>query len=152
MRSAALRGIQMIQIHLVDGLWISTKCIFNIHEFRAYHDMDSLQNRLRLLVSSPIYQSSKLRRSSGDRGQTSASTRHETWHPACAGNWKIIRIKLVCFCFKGKTRSLPATTVGVHKHVRARIDLVASGLDVVPQIQIRREDGQVAGERTLVFR
>lgn len=152
MRSAALRGIQMIQIHLVDGLWISTKCVFNIDEFWAYHDMDSLQNRLRLLVSSPIYQSSKLRRSSGDRGQTSASTRHETWHPACAGNWKIIRITLVCFCFKGKTRSLPATTVGVHKHVRARIDLVASGLDVVPQIQIRREDGQVAGERTLVFR
>jgi len=36
--------------------------------------------------------------------------------------------------------------------MRTQIDLVASGLDVVPQIQIRREDGQVAGERALVLR
>lgn len=42
--------------------------------------------------------------------------------------------------------------MGIDEDVRAQIDLVTSSLDVVPEIQIRGEDGQVAGERALVFR
>lgn len=50
-----------------------------------------------------------------------------------------------------KIDHLPPTAVGIDKDMRTEVDLMAGGLDVMPQVQIRREDGQVAGEWSLVF-
>lgn len=45
----------------------------------------------------------------------------------------------------------PPTAVGIDKDMGTEVDLVAGRLDVMPQIQIRREDGKVAGEWSLVL-
>lgn len=47
--------------------------------------------------------------------------------------------------------NLPATTVRIDKHVWTEINLMSSGLDMMSQIQIGREDGQVTCQGTLVL-
>lgn len=81
MRSSAFRGIQVIQIDLVDGL----RDMAVVTSFKIYLNLklSLLQNRRRLLAFALTYRNSKSRRPSDDPGQTSASTRYETWLPAC---------------------------------------------------------------------
>lgn len=47
--------------------------------------------------------------------------------------------------------NLPTTTVRIDKDMRTEIDLMAGGLDVMSQIQIGRENGQVSCQRTLML-
>lgn len=47
--------------------------------------------------------------------------------------------------------NLPATTVRIDKHVWTEINLMSSGLDMMSQIQIGREYGQVACQGTLML-
>lgn len=51
---------------------------------------------------------------------------------------------------KGRLNS-PATTVRIDKHVWTEINLMSSGLDMMSQIQIGREYGQVACQGTLML-
>lgn len=110
------------------------------------------QSRRRRVASVLTYPNSRWAHCAVDPVRTNASTRHETWRPTCADSYrdKVYYSTSNKHILRGRL-NLPATTVRIDKHVWTEINLMSSRLDMMSQIQIGREDGQVTCQGTLML-